>query len=202
MSFYGNLSNITPQEGRRLQSVSELSGFTKKLIGGTKMSKFKLCFILDNEGNYWPVPYSKLMDGKERKEEYADRYFLPLNGYLLEVSRDDYLDYYKNINRMGYIRNEARRAGEVSLDSFSTFDDAGFQGLYEDVVEIALSEIMIQHLHKAIALLDDNDQRLVKLLYFDEQTERQCAEIFGLSQHAIHSRKKRILKKLKNILES
>jgi RNA polymerase sigma factor (sigma-70 family) len=152
------------------------------------MSKFKLCFIFDAEGNYWPIPYSKLMDGKQRREKYADKYFLPFTGYLLEVSREDYLDYYKNINRQRYIQREAYRSGEVSLDALDVFDDYGFQGLYEDVVEIALTEIMIQNLHKAIALLDDDEQRLIKLLYFDEQTERQCAEIFGLSKSAIYNR--------------
>lgn len=166
------------------------------------MSNFKLCFIFDNDGNYRPVPYSKLTDGKERKKEYANRYFLPFTGYLLEVSREDYLDYYKNVNRQRYVRSEAYRSGEVSLDAFASFDDYGFQGLYEDVVETAISKIMIQNLHKAMALLDADDQRLIKLLYFDEQTERQCAEIFGLSKNAVHNRKNRILEKLKNILDS
>ena len=74
--------------------------FHKKMIEGENpMSKFKLCFIFDESGDYKPVPYSKLMINGERRDEFKDKYFLPLNGYLLEVSREDYLDHYKNVNR-------------------------------------------------------------------------------------------------------
>ena len=42
--------------------------------------------------------------------------------------------------------------------------------LYEDVAEKVITEMMNTHLHKAISMLDDGDQLLIRLLYFDEQT--------------------------------
>lgn len=38
-------------------------------------------------------------------------------------------------------------------------------------------------------------------LYFKNHTERECAQRLGMSQQAIHERKKRILKKIKNNLD-
>ena len=164
------------------------------------MGRFKLCFIFDDTGDYKPVPYSRLMDGHERREEFADRYFIPLNGYLLEVSHEDYLDHYRTVNRQGYIRKEAKRAGEVSLQSISAPDDELSRELYEDVAEQVIADMMAVSLRDAIALLSDDEQCLIRMHYYDGQTERQCAEVFGVYPNAIHMRKKRILKKLKNIL--
>lgn len=164
------------------------------------MGRFKLCFLFDEAGDYKPVPYSKLMDGSERREEYANRYFIPLNGYLLEVSHEDYLDHYKTVNRREYVRKEAKRAGEVSLQAIAAPDDEIIRDIYEDVAEQVISEMMIESLHKAIDLLDDEDHQLIHLLYFDEQTQQHCSEVFGVDQSTINRRKKRILKKLKNIL--
>jgi RNA polymerase sigma factor (sigma-70 family) len=125
-----------------------------------------------------------------------------LNGYLLEVSREDYLEHYKKVNRQDYIRKEARRVGQISLESMTSIADESIRGLYEDVAEEAITEMMNEYLHKAIAVLDADDQMLIWLLYFDEQTEHHCAEIFGVNQSTINRRRNRILEKLRNILEA
>lgn len=164
------------------------------------MSKFKLCFIFDEAGDYKPVPYSKLMNGDERRKEFEDRYFIPLNGYLLEVTHEDYLDHYKTANRQGYLRKEAKRAGEISLQAMAFPDEEIIKDVYDDVAEQVISEMMILSLHNAITLLSEDEQQLIQLLYFEDQTERQCAEIFGVYRNAIHVRKIRILEKLKKIL--
>jgi len=96
------------------------------------MGRIKLCFIFDGAGDYKPVPHSRLMDGDERREEFAGRYFIPLNGYLLEVSQQDYFEHYRSVNRKNYIRKEAKRAGEVSLQAYTPDADVGLE-LYEDV---------------------------------------------------------------------
>lgn len=164
------------------------------------MSRFKLCFIFDEAGDYKPVPYSKLMDGNDRRPEYADRYFIPLNGYLLEVSHEDYLDHYKTANRQGYLRKEAKRAGEISLQAMEFNETDIVDEIYADVAEQVIEEMMKASLHKALVQLSEDEQRIIHLIYFEGQPERQCAEIIGVSRNAVHERKIRILKKLKNSL--
>ena len=104
------------------------------------MGRIKLCFIFDETGDYKPVPHSRLMDGNERREEFADRYFIPLNGYLLEVSQEDYLEHYRSVNRKNYIRKEAKRVGEVSLQT-SAPDTEVSRELYEDVAEQVIEDL-------------------------------------------------------------
>lgn len=161
------------------------------------MGRFKLCFIFDETGDYKPVPYAKLMDGRERRKEYEDRYFIPLNGYLLEVSREDYFGHYKTVNHQEYIRKEAKRVEEISYEAM--YDEV-IEELYEDVAEQVIADMMKANLHKTIAMLDDDDQRLIRMLYFEMQTEQHCAEVFGIDQSTVNRRKKRALTKLKEIL--
>jgi len=166
------------------------------------MSRFKLCFIFDESGDYKPVPFSKLMDGGQRKAEFESRYFIPITGYLLEVTHEDYLDHYKDVNRQEYIRKESKRAGESSLEAMITSNRGFIRAVYDGSTDRVITSMMIDSLHKAIALLRDDEQLIINMLYFDEQTEQQCAEVIGVNQSTVNRRKKDILEKLKNILEN
>lgn len=55
--------------------------------------------------------------------------------------------------------------------------------------------------HNVLELLPPKDYELIYELYFKNHTERECAQRLGMSQQAIHERKKRILKKIKNNLD-
>lgn len=55
-------------------------------------------------------------------------------------------------------------------------------------------------IHKALSFLSDEEEKLIRLLFFEERTEREVAELMGIYHNAVHKRKKRILRKLKNIL--
>lgn len=70
--------------------------------------------------------------------------------------------------------------------------------LPEDVV---IEKMMVEKLLKCLALLDHSEQMLIKALYFQEKTERQLSEETGVHYSTIHSRKKKILEKLKKMLE-
>lgn len=164
------------------------------------MSRFKLCFIFDDDGSYRPVPHSMLMDGEQRKPEFENRYFIPLNGFLLEVTREDYLDFYKDMNRRGYIRKEAQRIGEVSLDALAAIDEEAGTAA-DDFTERIIEAMLAESLRDAVASLCDGDRLLVRLLYYDGQTEAQCAGVLGISQSTVSRRRRSILEKLRNNLD-
>lgn len=167
------------------------------------MSRFKLCFVFDEAGDYKPIPYSKLMNGDKRSPEYIDRYFLPLHGYLLEVSYEDYLAYYRDDRRRRYMREESARCGEFSLQGLIPSEDSSRALAREmalDIEEMVMTEDEIERLHSAIEALPEKERMLVRLLYFEGQTERQCAEVFRVSQRTISVRKREVLSKLERIL--
>ena len=164
------------------------------------MSKYKLCFIIDEDGNYKPVPHSKLMDGDKQKLEYENRFFIPLNGFLLEVSHDDYLDHYRTKNRHYYLQSESKRVGEVSLEAMIAMEGDFIGAITEDVADHVIESMLAGDVRDAVSMLNENDRLLVEMLFFDGQSEAHCAEVFAVNQSTVHRRKKGILLKLKNIL--
>lgn len=70
------------------------------------------------------------------------------------------------------------------------------------VEEEAIRAVMYEELHHAIQILTEEEQELIELLYFDEKSERDIAQMKGICRNAIHKRKLRILHKLKIILKN
>lgn len=69
------------------------------------------------------------------------------------------------------------------------------------VEEEAIRAVMYEELHHAIQKLTEEEQELIELLYFDEKSERDIAQMKGICHNAIHKQKHRILHKLEKILK-
>ena len=67
--------------------------------------------------------------------------------------------------------------------------------------ELAIRNIEIRQLHKALSLLSDDERYLMEQLYFQERTERELAAQLNLSQNAINKRRQRILNKLRELMK-
>lgn len=80
--------------------------------------------------------------------------------------------------------------------------DAQFAENTASVEEQVLRNIQSEQLHKALSLLSDDERILVEQLYFEERTEREIADEHGIYHNAVHKQKRRILHKLKKILEN
>lgn len=70
------------------------------------------------------------------------------------------------------------------------------------VEEQVLQRLEYQQLHIALSLLSEDERNLITMLYFDEKTEREVAEILGVYHNAVHKQKQRILDKLKKNLKN
>lgn len=68
--------------------------------------------------------------------------------------------------------------------------------------ELAIQNLQFEQLYKALSRLREDEQYLIKQMFFEERTERELAEELSIYHNAVHKRKNRILKKLKNILEN
>lgn len=68
--------------------------------------------------------------------------------------------------------------------------------------EQALKNIQSQQLHKALLFLSDDERDLIDRLFFREQTEREVAAEYGLSQKAINKRRQKVLAKLREQLKN
>ena len=76
-----------------------------------------------------------------------------------------------------------------------------FAAAAESVEDVVIRKLAVDKLHTALMQLTKEERDFISVLFFDEKTESDVAKCLGVSQQAVHKRKNRILKKLKNFFE-
>ncbi|ERI64146.1 sigma-70, region 4 [Clostridium sp. ATCC BAA-442] len=90
---------------------------------------------------------------------------------------------------------------ETSLDEMIEKEHRQFAAEQPSWEDELLHQELICRLHSAIKLLEQSERELILAIYFEGLTERQLARRADLHHMTIHSRKIRILQKLKNLLK-
>lgn len=163
-----------------------------------------LCFIRTDNG-YEQITYAELCKRRNTDEEYKSKKFLPFYGMLMEVTEDAYRDFYSAKRRQKYITERSRKNGDFSYDMLTTDDFNGEDIIVDDrepLDEQVVRKVMVDKLRYAMFILPENEQELIRKIFFEELSERTLAEKYGVSQVAIHKRKVKILNKLKKLLEN
>ena len=163
----------------------------------------KAVYIIEN-GGYTELTYEEFRRRVQICPLYADKLFLPLYGSLMEVSKEDYEEYYRQRNRQIYIDRRASRNGDVSYNALTTDEFNGEDILIAeqpDVCDTVVESIMTDKLKEAILKLTDEEQLLIYRHYYADIPGTVLAEIYGVSQQAISKRIAKIRVKLKNLLE-
>ena len=146
------------------------------------------------------------------KDENRGRRFIKIppleqgeDEYIIEANDEQYEKSEKERKRTNYYLNEMMKNETISVYSFADEDNAS---LYEKTStgEISIEEavedtLLLGKLHKALASLNEDEQKIIKLYYFTEgATERSVADILGVSQPAFHKKMKKIIEKLKKLV--
>ena len=163
----------------------------------------KAVYIIEN-GGYTELTYEEFRRRVQICPLYADKLFLPLYGSLMEVSKEDYEEYYRQRNRQIYIDRRASRNGDVSYNALTTDEFNGEDILIAeqpDVCDTVVESIMTDKLKEAILKLTDEEQLLIYRHYYADIPGTELAEIYGVSQQEISKRIAKIRVKLKNLLE-
>lgn len=163
----------------------------------------KKVFVLKN-GNYRELSYEDFCLLKEKNISYGDKLFLPLHGMLMEVSPKDYTDFYKSQRRQKYIDERSAGNNDFSYDMLTTDDLNGEDILADEsepLDEQVIRKIMTDKLKFALPLLTEDEQKLIREIFYKGLSERSLAEKYGISQVAIHKRKVKILERLKKMMK-
>lgn len=163
----------------------------------------KKVFILVND-NYKEITYIELQKLEQTDKSYAEKFFLPLHGMLMEVTEEDYKEYYKYNRRQKYIDECSRKRGDVSYDALDTDETLGaevFADMKTDVEAAVINKMTVAELRKAFLLLSPDERELITAIYIQNLTEREYAKQKGVYHNAVHKRKLRILEKLKKFLD-
>ncbi len=162
------------------------------------------CFVKKN-GQYEEITYAELQRRCMKDESYKRRKFLPLHGMLMEVSEEEYVQFYRQKNRQKYLQRTSAANQEISVDMLTTEDMNGEDILTDPLVDIqeqVESDIMADKLHRCLSLLEQDEQTLIEALYFQGFSEHEWSRKTGIPQKTINDRKRRILGKLKKLLET
>ena len=139
------------------------------------------------------------MRGKKPKER--KNYILRTeNETLVEVTREVYLEWYQSRRREKY--QQEQKYGVCSLDVVQEGSFAKTSISQEgQPVEMAGRSECLNNLKESLDQFSEQEAYLIYLLFFEEVTVKEAAQICGCSRKTIQNRKKRILKTLKNIMK-
>ena len=102
--------------------------------------------------------------------------------------------------------NGKHKANETQFSALLGGEDGAYENFHEFVdyesnpEDLLLHSLMIEKLYSALEHLDKAERELIDALFFQDLSERKVAEKYRVSCIAIHKRKQRILKKIKEFL--
>lgn len=139
-----------------------------------------------------------------------------INGEYVDVTDEIYTAYLKGQRKINYFEKDLKservikdKNGDIkkiipsredSLDRLLSDNQRQFSDDSESVESVVQMNDEIDKLHNALNQLSADEWAIVKMLFYDEMSERDTAKVLGISQVAVNKRKHRILKKLKKII--
>lgn len=139
------------------------------------------------------------MRGKKPKER--EQYVLYIEGFLVEVTKEVYLEWYQSRRREKYQTEKQKKHGVCSLDAIGQLSQ-GRQNIWENSPEEAcIKKEKKEWLRQGIQALPEAERLLIFLLFYEEKTVKEAAVQLGYSRKTITNRKKAVLQKLRKILE-
>ena len=134
----------------------------------------------------------------------SKRYYWKINGYLYEVSEEQYFEYKYEQNRHDYLKKNEQEAVILSLDALGAEGTSGEVFIADERVNVEeeiVHKLMLEKLKTTLGKLSAEELILIDLLYSQLKSEREAALLLGISQNAVNKRKGRLLERLKKLLE-
>lgn len=163
------------------------------------------CFIRIEKGIYEEIPYKELEKRRLKDEAYKVKKFIPINGMLMEVTLDEYKDFYKEIERAKYYKRKSKDYKFIYINEIPKEMDIRENGLLIDEntnIDFEVErKIETEQLRKALLELSEDEYKLIKTLFYDEISLRKYAKEVGKTFSTIQGRRDAIIKKLRKILK-
>ena len=156
-------------------------------------------------GGYVELSYTEFCRCRESDQTYMDKLFIPIQGCLLEVVREQYTDFYRDKERWRYLQKLDTKNRLLSLDGFTDSEGNPLDFITDEAVDIAetvVNAVLVDRLKAALPLLSDSEQELIQAIFFDGLSEREVGARLGITQSVVNKRKARILIKLRKIIEN
>ena len=102
--------------------------------------------------------------------------------------------------------NESFYKHEIQFSALIGGHENAFENFREFMTDYNVEKetdlkMLVEKLYSCLELLSELDRELIMMLYFENKTERECAEIYGINQKNINKKKARILCRLNKLLK-
>lgn len=168
-----------------------------------KKYDYHKCFVF-SVGGYEEITYAELCRRCQEDKNYEGKQFIPLHGMLMEVTPEQYREFYKEQRRQKYLIEKSIENKDVSMDALLTGNLNGADFLVDSALNIATiaeRNILLEQLWEAIRHLTAEEQHLIYMHYYDEQSEAELAGFYGISQQAVSKRLRKVLGKLRKAMD-
>lgn len=138
------------------------------------------------------------MRGKKPKERKCYVLRMP-DGTLVQVTREVYLEWYQSRRSEKYQIEKGEKFGVCSLNEL---EEKGISiGNIDDLEGQAINKLCLDKLWRDLEKLPEQDVNLIYLLFFEETSMKEAAQICGCSPKTIQNRKRKILIRLRKMAE-
>ena len=160
---------------------------------------------IKESGSYVELSYKDFCCRRQADQSYMDKLFIPIQGCLIEVVREQYADFYKDKERWRYLKKLDTNHNLLSLEGFTDSEGNVIDFVVDEAVDVAETVVhaaMVDRLKAALPLLSDSEQTLIQAIFFEELSEREVGLRLGVTQSVVNKRKAKILAKLRKIIEN
>lgn len=159
-------------------------------------------FIKEN-GEYIPLWYADFCRLKKENKDFEKKRFVPVQGCLLEVDENTYKDIYREYERNRYVQklereNTVCRADAIGNNEAASTDNATSR---DDLENQVINRVMIEKLVSALGQLEPEESVIIDLVYYKGMSKRSAAELIGFTQSTMEYKVKKLIRKLKAIME-
>ena len=161
-------------------------------------------YIKEN-GGYLELSYQDFCHRRQADQSYMDKLFIPVQGCLLEVVREQYADFYREKERWRYLKKLDASHSLLSLEGFTDSEGNVLDFIVDEAADVAETvdrAAMVDRLKAALLLLSDSELALINAIFFEEISEREVGLQLGITQSVVNKRKAKILVKLRKIIEN
>lgn len=135
----------------------------------------------------------------------SKKHCIKVQGTLVEVTEEVYLDYYRARRRWSAQAERNTYNGLVSYNAMDTDETLGEEMIPDleapSVEDVVLGRLRLEKLRLCLPMLTKKEWLLVHALYYEQKTEREYAEILGISQKAVNKRRHKVLDKLRRLMK-
>ncbi|MEY8313462.1 sigma factor-like helix-turn-helix DNA-binding protein [Oscillospiraceae bacterium 42-9] len=151
-------------------------------------------------GGYAELTYKDFCRRRQVDQSYMDKLFIPVQGCLLEVMREQYADFYKEKERWRYLQKLDTNHSLLSLEGFTDSEGNVIDFVVDEAVDVAetvVHAVMVDRLKtamekernelfcKAVARLPEIQRRRFLLYYEYDFNFYQIAEMEHCTASAV-----------------